>query len=294
MDQRIELRAGPMRAVLFPAAGGRVGQLHHALAGDVLVPLADARFNPMQWPRAGAYPLVPYHNRIAGARLVNNGETIQLVPHPAAAPHSLHGPAHRRPWRVVDAAGVAARLALEYAEDEDWPWPFLAEQHFELSPLGMTVTLSVTNRGQTSMPAGLGWHPYFNSAGPASANAEFCWRHADDYLPDGLRAPATQAAIGAPTAYLQEWSGAAAVLLSGARLTIGADPLFAHLVLHRSDGITCIEPVSHVANGFNLAAQGVADTGTVWLDPGATLAGKIWLCLQLTSSHDENRRRDSH
>jgi len=41
----------------------------------------------------------------------------------------------------------------------------------------------------------------------------------------------------------------------------------------------CLEPVSHVADGFNLAAGGVPGTGTVQLPPGGVLEGRMSLSL---------------
>ncbi|MEI6761786.1 MAG: hypothetical protein WCO22_15190 [Betaproteobacteria bacterium] len=37
----------------------------------------------------------------------------------------------------------------------------------------------------------------------------------------------------------------------------------------------CLEPVSHVADGFNLAARGVPGTGTVQLRHGEVLQGRL-------------------
>jgi len=42
---------------------------------------------------------------------------------------------------------------------------------------------------------------------------------------------------------------------------------------------TCVEPVSHVADGFNLAARGIDGTGTVWLPAGGELQGQLRLSL---------------
>ncbi len=55
-----------------------------------------------------------------------------------------------------------------------------------------------------------------------------------------------------------------------------AEPVFGHIVVHRSGAdYACIEPVAHVANGFNLASQAVLGTGTRLLDPGESLGGSI-------------------
>ena len=60
-------------------------------------------------------------------------------------------------------------------------------------------------------------------------------------------------------------------------LAITADPLFGHLVIYIPPGqdFFCVEPVSHVNDGFNLAERGVADTGVRVLAPGESLRGAV-------------------
>ena len=74
------------------------------------------------------------------------------------------------------------------------------------------------------------------------------------------------------------WDGRAGIELPhGVCLRVEADPVFGHLVVHRLDTLAylCLEPVSHVADSFNLATRGVADTGTRWLAAGESLAGAM-------------------
>ena len=63
-----------------------------------------------------------------------------------------------------------------------------------------------------------------------------------------------------------------------------ADTALSHLVLHRpADPLyLCIEPVSHVADGFNLAARAVRGTGSVFLPQGGQLRGELTLSLSDT------------
>ena len=78
------------------------------------------------------------------------------------------------------------------------------------------------------------------------------------------------------------WDGTALVdLPDGARLRMAADAAFGHLVVHRPDNLAylCVEPVSHVADGFNLAARGAAGTGARLLAPGESMGGTIRLQL---------------
>ena len=45
----------------------------------------------------------------------------------------------------------------------------------------------------------------------------------------------------------------------------------------------CLEPVTHVADAFNLAAQGQADTGTVLLAPGESFSASLTISLRARS-----------
>ena len=58
---------------------------------------------------------------------------------------------------------------------------------------------------------------------------------------------------------------------------IEADEIFRHLVVYIPPGrpYFCVEPVSMIGDGFNLMADGVADTGVRVLEPGETMAGTI-------------------
>jgi len=64
---------------------------------------------------------------------------------------------------------------------------------------------------------------------------------------------------------------------TGVRLEIEAEPVFGHLVIYVPPGreIFCVEPVSHVNDGFNLLERGVAGTGVRVLAPGERLAGSV-------------------
>ena len=86
---------------------------------------------------------------------------------------------------------------------------------------------------------------------------------------------------GPVTRQLSDWGGQAVLRLPQGELTLQVSPLLAHLVLHRPAGVDwlCLEPASHVVDGFNLDALGVSGTGTRWLDPGEAITA--WMTLTL-------------
>ncbi len=292
MGQIVELRAGAARARLVPAAGGRVSALHlerpDGGIAEVLYPYPEDFFNPLRWGKGGIYPLAPYSNRIADAQLRVGNDTVALQPHPDAAPHTLHGNAHAQPWQCESHGEDHATMVLDSPAAPAWPWLYTARMLVQLAPRSLSVRIALTNTDARVMPAGLGLHPYFRHAPTARvgygagsiwpATPEFLATHARAPSADERHQPARALPDGGLTSYVGDWDGEATVdLPDGSCLRMVADPLLSHLVVHRPDNLAylCLEPVSHVANGFNLAAQGVAGTGTHLLEPGQTLEAVV-------------------
>lgn len=290
----VQLQAGAARARLVPAAGGRVSALQlQAPDGrpvDVLHPYPEDFCDPVRWAKGGIYPLLPYSNRIAHARVRVQGEDVRLQAHPDALPHTLHGTAHLQPWTLEQHDVARAVLVLDAAPSLAWPWHYTGRLEITLSPAALRMRIAIRNAGMGVMPAGIGLHPYFRHDPRAllQLRATTGWASTPDFLATHARAlaadevfePARELPPGGLTQYLGGWDGLAELgLPRGARLRIQAGPVFQHLVVHRPDNLAylCLEPVSHVADGFNLAARGVAGTGTRLLAPGETLAGEMQL-----------------
>lgn len=293
----IEIRSAGLTAQLAPQAGGRLARLQWRRPSkdtvDIVVPLTTP-LEGQRWPKAGAYPLIPYANRIAEGRLHFLGEEFAIAAHPDAYPHSLHGHTQLEQW-TASGSDHHAELALTCGPTAAWPWAIETRQRYEVENDRLRITMSVRNRNSGPMPAGLGWHPYFISAGDEkiSYEAPDWWPHQEDYLPTGRVQP-PGAALLSPimlrdqeiTAYLGAWSGDLSILRGdGIRISLSADKIFEHLVIHhpKDANYLCAEPVTHVANGFNLAAAGIGKTGMHVLAPGEELSGR----LSLTLSEDQ-------
>jgi aldose 1-epimerase len=279
----LELTQGAAHVRLAPALGGRVTRLR--LAGgsagpvDILHPFPEVETDLLRWPKGGLYPLVPYWGRIREGRLATAGGVVRLRPHPDAMPHTLHGPAHRHPWRTDWAREAAAQLHYKHPGDEDWPWRFRATLTVALpTPERCELALAVENAGEGAMPAGLGFHPYFAAAETTRVvlDAGRDWPMDDAHL--SLPAPGDlmvwDGAVNGPvTCQIVDWNGRARLCRPEADILLEAGPDLGCLVLHRpaAAAFLCLEPVSHVADAFNLAAAGVAGSGARSLMPGERL-----------------------
>lgn len=281
----VSIASGPLSARFRPEWGGRMTHLTHAEWGDILVPTHEDRFEPDSWPRAGGYPLVPYHNRIYNSRFAHAGAWYSLCPHPALAPDAIHGPAHRRPWSVAAQANDRVLLQLDYDADDEWPFSFRAEQQFLLEPNQLVVELAITNLSGRTAPVGIGWHPYIAAPlhSPAETDGKFEYQLDDLNVPTShLPQPRSEVIIPATSGYtlhFADWTRAN-VRLDKASLLLKADPVFGHLAVHRMENYLCIEPVSMAAGVLALSERNRTDRGLRILPHGGCLSGRITLSIK--------------
>ncbi len=272
----IHLSLGMLEARIAPLAGGSIASFS-AAGQDMLRPLPVAdEHDPMAM---ACHPLVPFSGRIAWGRFTFEGRTVTLPPDPIALPHAIHGLGWRHPWEVTRSDAQEAMLAFRHPGG-DWPWAFEARQHFVLDETALTVTLALINRSETRMPAALGLHPFFPSRHSArlTARLPFMWDMTSDLMParridvpEGLDfargrdlAPLSldDCFAGNDGALLIEWSDrrhALHITRPGAADTIIYTP--------REHDFFCVEPSTHVPNGFNLDGPPEI-TGLRVLEPG--------------------------
>jgi aldose 1-epimerase len=288
MDQLL-LRAGPAGLALAPALGGAVLGYWWEDGGQhrdwLRLPAAGA-VEPYQ---LSAFPLVPYSNRIRDGRFSFGGRSVQLPLNRPPEPHAIHGHGWQAAWQPVAVDETAAELEYRHPAGA-WPWPYRARQRFVLAPERLTVELSLTNEGDSAMPAGLGWHPYFVRTPEAtlSASVRGMWLTDAETMPTMLVAPVTPdpaAGLAVDRVPLDNcfvgWDHRARLEWPewGAALVMTASPPLDCLVVFTPPGrpFFCAEPVSHVTDAINLAAGGRRDTGLRTLAPGESLGATMTL-----------------
>lgn len=289
VHERLALAAGPLALELAPAMGGAITRFC-STAGDAPVELMRRTPRGADLPPGvlSCFPLVPVSNRIAFATLRHAGQDYRLPGNFAGEPHYIHGDGWQNPWTVAAATATTATLAFDFAQ-RDGPYAYAARQHFTLTPDHLRLELAVTHNGKVALPFGLGLHPYFERTADATLTAavDAVW------LNDAQMVPTVRQPVPAPWQFgagrtlaplkldncFAGWSGTARIDWPDRRtvLAIEADAAFGHLVVFVPPGEAyfCVEPVTNCNNGFNLAAAGRTDTGTVVLGPGETLAGAI-------------------
>jgi len=264
------LRAGGLEAALSPTVGGSLLSL--ALDGvDLLRRAPDGASDPLAM---ASFPLLPYANRIADGRFSFAGQSYQLPRNFGDHPHSIHGFGWQTAWTASETSETTTRLVHDHDGDAGWPWPYLAEQRVALTPSQLSMSLSITSVGDTPMPAGLGFHPYFlaDAATTIQFDADGMWLSTPDMLPDRQAAadalgdwsrPAiVQGDTLVDNAYTG-WNGSATIRRGdGVRLTLrvtGAD--FLHVYRPPASGDFCLEPVSHMPDAINRGGMAIVAPG---------------------------------
>ena len=289
------MRAGRYEASIAPNAGGRVTRLswvndwgHRA---ELLVPLTSANFDPHQWPKAGAFPMIPFANRLPDAGIFSELEWGKIV---SVSPNGRqHGLVHRRAWKVNSAN--KSHVHLSFTHDQvsvDWPWRFSAEMEMDLHDDGMVVVIRLTNNAEQPMPAVIGWHPYHPLASTQD-NAAALVLEAKQRIPlekSGRISPrhkwSSFSAFAAldtviETTAFSGWKHDARLKKSlDIEVQIGGQG-WDHLVVHRpvDSNYICIEPVTLLPGEIG---QTVDPNGLGMLLSGETLTA-IWTCAARTT-----------
>lgn len=294
-DSAVELKSEQWRIKLAPQTGlqtqscqVRRNKAWHDVMPDCTV--ANAELS------ASNFHMLPYSNRIRDAQFTHNGQTITLD---GAQNHAIHGALRKLAWRVTDRseASVTAEYDTQKDGEVNWPWPIHSAITYTLIDNQLISKMSLTNHGTTSMPAGMGWHPYFcRTIDGAEPELTLCvdgmYPDTDgDCLPTGA-AIALNAALDFNTPRLLDPAQRIDHCLAGFRgpailnwpaagiqLHLHASSNCTHLVLFNPDKpYFAVEPVTNANDAFNLATKGI-DAGVRELEPGQTLEAEMRIVL---------------
>ena len=132
-----------------------------------------AGLKTLDWAKSAL--LAPFPNRLKDGRYSAGGEEFQFPLNDAERGNALHGFVLDKPFEVeqVTLAPEKATIALIYRYSGDilhYPFPFSLRVTYTLkSPADFELSLNMENTGNRELPAGLGWHPYFQLGVPADA-----------------------------------------------------------------------------------------------------------------------------
>ncbi|MCG6539823.1 aldose 1-epimerase [Pseudomonas sp. KSR10] len=279
----IELRHGSLQVSVCPGLGGAI--THLSIDGIDLLRPWDGSDSVR---RAGCFVLAPFSNRVGGGAFEHEGEHYPLRRLSPDHPLPIHGVVWKRAWIVAEQASASLSLAVTHRPEGDavldWPFAFELEHRIELGDGGVTLHLNLRNTDTRSMPAGLGWHPYFLRHDDCRLQfaARSVWQNDSQGVPSHLSqipaqwdfATARQLQepgldncfVGRTAPVLIRWPG------QGVELSMNANEALAHLVVFTPPadmGFFAVEPVSHANNALGM--DDPVANGMRLLLPGETM-----------------------
>jgi len=250
--------------------------------------------------KASNFHMLPYSNRIRDGKFTFANQQYQLSD---GDTHSIHGALRKLPWRVIEQSTNHASATYDTRIDGEvnWPWPIEAVVSYSLDDNQLISQMSLTNHGSSTMPAGMGWHPYFcrtiaGSEPQLKLAVKGVYPDTDgDCLPTGAAEPLSPAIdfsqnrkidpnqpidhcfSGFQSPATITWPAA------GIRLQMHASANCSHLILFNpQQPYFAVEPVTNANDAFNLAGlpgQSGIDAGVRELKPGQTLEAQMRLVL---------------
>lgn len=151
---------------IYPDNGGTITELIFPNWGNILKV-------PQSWNLKDGYGyesawLAPYPNRTAAGNFSFNNMDYQLPLDGVDPYNAIHGFVFNQPFKLEEIelydSSAICKLSYQYSGDYlGYPFPFILHLKIQISlTTGFAVELSMENTGDTSLPCGLGWHPYFD------------------------------------------------------------------------------------------------------------------------------------
>ena len=107
--------------------------------------------------------LFPFPNRLSEGKFTFEKKDYQFPLNDFGQPNALHGFMSDKPFQVLSQQGDSLSLHYSYAGDLSYyPFPFDFKTAYTLKPGELVVDITVKNTGDSAIPCGFGWHPYFN------------------------------------------------------------------------------------------------------------------------------------
>jgi aldose 1-epimerase len=245
-NNMITLSSGNVEIVIDAEHGARLSSVRFVETELLVQRINDDSFS---W---GCYPMAPWAGRTRNGIFEYQGTSVQLPIN--SAPHAIHGLVHDAVWQVVNTSPTSATLRVDL--DQRWPFAGWVEHRISVNSTSVNLQLTVHatehNDEIISMPAQVGWHPWF--VRPVQLETEFKTMYVRDS--DGIagaqRALQEQDVMQSPLDDCFTDAIAAPLLKYDNGLVVRLESDCSHWVVYNEPlHAICVEPQSGPPNGLN-------------------------------------------
>jgi len=259
-----------------PENGGRLLSLYRKTVERPIPIIVPPIGGAVVGQKATAFPLIPFGGRLRHGRLSWDGATVQLPCPPSD--HVLHGDALARPWMLLHHGRTSVFMTLDYPTAM-WPFPAKVAVRYVIRGPVFRALFRVWNLSDTSIPFGLGWHPYFAARSSDRLHLSvdgFARLDPEGFSPEVRKEPGER--VFSPEAGPGTWQCQAVpgpACLGGAdgpSLELRFASTVSHIVVHVPPGGSAIavEPLTHALHDPGYPPLGAGRSRTVNRHPIVT------------------------
>ena len=287
---KVIISDGNLKSIISPDYGAAVLALFFLKDNREIAIMPDATRETCKLD-ASSFLMIPYSNRIENGKFAFEGKNYHLRD---GNKHSIHGDTRKRKWnyeKVSDSKVICIFDSKEH-DNVNWPWPFSAEAEYFISDNTFTSKISLRNEGSTPMPAGFGWHPYYNRSLTKNNEAVHIQFKTNGVYPDtngncipsGHSLPSSKKLDFSKEKQLdpkvhidncyEGYDGKGYILWPESKIkaSYNCSPECSHVIFFNPDEtFFAFEPATNANNGVNHMKDEGFNSGTVVLKPGETL-----------------------
>ena len=285
----IKLKNSNARLNILPDYGGKISNLSFD-GFEIFRPLPIDNIELLKSSKGGNFALVPFSNRIKNSQFMFKNTIYKLNKSNNVAPHTIHGHGYLYKWDVIEQSFNSVLISYRHENSKfGWPWAYDVKQEVILDDYTCSIGLTITNRSNSEMPFGFGFHPFFNFNDDIKLefDADREWLGFPEHFPTKTQPIKDNFNIKNGKSL---WKKEKTVSYEGFKgnvkihwvnynksLILQADKIFNHLIVHVPKGgnYFCLEPVSHPTDGFNLVHNKIENIINRNLEPGQSATGLI-------------------
>lgn len=200
----------------------------------------------------GCYPMAPWAGRTRNGIFEYQGTSMQLPIY--SATHAIHGLVHDATWQVVSTSPTSATLRVDL--DQRWPFAGWVEHRISVDStsvnLQLTVHMTDCSDETISMPAQVGWHPWFMQPVQLEAAFKKIYIRDSDGIAGAQRVQQQHDSMQRPLDDCFTDAVAAPLLKYDNGLVVRLESDCSHWVVYNEQShAICVEPQSGPPNGLN-------------------------------------------
>jgi aldose 1-epimerase len=291
-----------LKAVINPAYGAAVLAFSANKNETEIDIMPDTRKESCKLD-ASSFLMIPYSNRIENGKFSFEKKEYQLK---NGEKHSIHGDTRKRKWNYqqISQSRIICNFNSADFNDINWPWSFSAEVDYTLTGNTFTSKITLKNNGTTSMPAGFGWHPYYNRSLTQENEPVFVQFKTEGVYPDVNNTCIPSGTPEKPSkkqdfvtekqldskihidSCYQGYDGKGHILWpnSGIKASYECSSECSHLIFYNPDeSFFAFEPATNANNGINHFDNIDFKCGTVALKPGESLSASFTIEIDIIS-----------